>query len=226
MGVGTEVVGQLHHQPERAEYTKDHEHRPERELQKRGARIQLRVDLSQLVNHFFLIGSLVSHETDTPASLSRFLIQKFEFGAESRKKVKGRNASPKVLAGCVVAQLVGRYFFFADCAIQNLDHVGFEFHRRGFDYILDGLVTVRDLYGLVVEPCEMLALHEDVRAFDQPVRELGVCWTITDHVVPLSSFAPLVRVFVLPRNLGRDGELGDRRSVLQVGNFTSFSYEP
>jgi len=175
-----------------------------------------------------LSGGKASAEAHRPSWLKArriFLFKDLNGRTRITKEKRGEESLPKFLAGCVVAQFVSRDVFFADGAVENLDHVGFQFNRRGFDHVLDGLVTVQDLDGLVVEPCEMLALHEDVRAFDQPVCELGVRRSVTDYVVPLSSFAPLVGVFVLPRNLGRDGELGDRRSVLQVGNFASFPYE-
>ena len=63
-----------------------------------------------------------------------------------------------------------------------------------------------------------LALHENVSAFDEPVRQLREAFAEGGDVMPLSLFFPLV-VLVLPGLLRCDGELRDRGAIRQIFRF-------
>jgi hypothetical protein len=72
--------------------------------------------------------------------------------------------------------------------------------------------------GAIVFTRGQLAPYEHVRAFDQPVGELGEALAECDNVVPLGLFFPLI-VLILPRLLRGDGELRDWRSVWHIFGF-------
>jgi hypothetical protein len=104
-------------------------------------------------------------------------------------------------------------------AIEKLDRVGFQLDGGRFDNVLERRFAVRDFEGLVVLPGEVFALREDLGAFDQTVCQFSKCFPVAHYVVPLGAFLPVVGVFVFPRSLGRNGELGGRHPVLELSDF-------
>lgn len=103
--------------------------------------------------------------------------------------------------------------------IQRPDDLGFEFENM----LLDGALDARAVPGGNVDRTIVLArgqfdLHEDMGAFQEPVRQLDEAFAESADVMPLGLFFPFI-VLVLPGFLGRDREFCDRSAIRQIFGF-------
>ena len=103
--------------------------------------------------------------------------------------------------------------------IERPDGVGFKLDNELLNRVFDALALAGGNFDrAIVLARGQLALHKNVSAFSEPVRQLREALAESGDVMPLGLFFPLV-VLVLPGLLGRDGELRDRSAIRQILGF-------
>ena len=99
--------------------------------------------------------------------------------------------------------------------VKRADRAGMEFDNELLDGVFHALaLSNRHFDGAIVFACRQLALHKDMRAFDESVGELREGFPERNDAMPLRLFLPAI-VLVLPGALGCDREFRDGSAIWQ-----------